>query len=123
MRSRRLVALVLLCSLPLPLPRSWGCICPPVPQAALAKGAPARRACCPCTGGECCGCEGGRCCSCAGRKLSSDPAKPERPDVPVKRCPCADRDTTLPSGPEQDSPALPPELVPVPVLLPGDAVA
>lgn len=56
------------------------------------------------------------------RAESDRPVKPDLPR-PVKHCPCADRDTTLSSGPEQTSPdLLPPEPVAEPTP-PGVALA
>jgi hypothetical protein len=109
MSRRRLAALVLLCSLPLVLPRGWCCIFAGPLKAALTKVAPSRPGCCPCTGERCRSCAGGTCCSCATQTPPADPGQPDTPR-PVKHCPCADRDTTLSSGPEQGSPdLLPPE--------------
>src|SRR5436305_6374876 len=99
MRNRRLMALVLVCRLPLVLPRGWCCIFAGPLKAVLTKSAVPSRGCCACAIGGHCSCGGGRCCSCAGGPVSPDPGQPDKPG-PVKHCPCSDRDTTLPSGPE-----------------------
>src|SRR5262245_14200997 len=109
--SRRLTILVLVCSLPLILPRGWCCLFAGPVRAALKKLAAPRPGRCPCTGASCCSCAGGCCCSCA---VESAPARHGKPDTPrpVKHCPCSDRDTTLPSGPEKcDADLLPPDPV------------
>ncbi len=80
-------------------------------KAALATASAPRPAPCRCTGGGCCSCAGGCCCACAGQARFAAPDQPERPR-PARNCPCAGRDTTLPAGPVQDSPGLPPAPVP-----------
>ena len=90
MRSRRLASLVLVCSLPLLLPRGWCCIFAGPVQVALAEPPPVRPGCC---------------CCCTGEPPSTEPLLPD-PPRPVKHCPCYDRDTTLPSGPEKEAPDL-----------------
>src|SRR5262245_55418951 len=109
MSRRRLADLVLLCGLPLLLPRGWCCIFAAPVKAALTRMAPARPGCCPCAGGRCCSsCGGGRC-SC---KAPSPPADPDTPR-PAKHCPCSDRNTTPPGGAEKGVPdLLLPEAVP-----------
>ncbi len=83
-------------------------------KAAQAAESASRPGPCRCTGRGC-SCAGGYCCGCASQARPDAPAPPERPR-PAKNCPCAGRDTTLPSGPEQDSPGLPPAPVPEPPL-------
>jgi hypothetical protein len=133
MNRRRVAALVLLCALPLLLPRGWCCIVAGPVNVALARLAPSYPECCPRLGGQCCecsachcqGCSGGGCCSCAPRTPRADTGQPDRPGPPrpFKRCPCAGRDTTLPSGPKQVSPDLPPPQAVAELALPGDALA
>jgi hypothetical protein len=95
MKRRWLAAVVLLCSLPLILPRGWCCIFAGPVKAAMTRSAPPRA----------------RCCSCAGGPASADPKKPDPPQ-PVKHCPCSDRDTTLLAGSAMgDTDLLPPEPV------------
>jgi hypothetical protein len=89
MRSRRLTSLILVCSLPLVLPRGWCCIFAGPVKVARTTAAPPRLGCC--------------CCS--GWPLASEPRQPD-PPRPVKHCPCSDRDTTLPYGPEKGDPDL-----------------
>src|SRR5688572_16490658 len=105
MRSRRLIALVLVCSLPLILPRGWCCIFSCFVKSALTKSAPL----CP------------SCCSCASETSPDEPGEPE-PPRPVKRCPCNGRDTTLPSGPERCDPDLAPPGPVIVLTLAGEAI-
>jgi hypothetical protein len=80
-------------------------------KAAQAAASAPRPGPCRCTGGGCCSCAGGCCRGCTGQARPDAPDQPDRPR-PAKNCPCAGRDTTLPSGVEQDSPGLPPAPVP-----------
>ena len=106
MRSRRLTSLVLVCSLPLLLPRGWCCIFAGPVKAALTESPPPRLGCCCCTG-------------------QPPPAEPRQPGPPrpVKHCPCYDRDTTLPSGPEKVAPNLLPSGAVIGPALPEEAPA
>jgi hypothetical protein len=109
MKSRRLTSLVLVCSLPLLLPRGWCCIFAGPVKAALTKSPAPRLGCCGCT-------------CCTGEPPASEPRQPHLPR-PVKHCPCADRDTTLPSGPEKGDPNLLPSGSVIGPPLPEEALA